>query len=202
MLVLIDESGDAGFKLDKGSSSYFVVTMTIFSDFAEAEKCSVVIKQLQIAQRIFPEFKFSGCRDIVRDQFFETLRAFDFRIYAMVVPKDSIYSRTLKSDSEKFYNFFVRQLLSYHANLLKNAHVKIDESGDKRFKRELANYIRRMIPRDQIKKITFKKSKNDHLIQLADMVTGAIARAYTSKKDHARWHNMIFSKIDNLWKFK
>lgn len=37
MLVLIDESGDPGFKLVRGSSSHFVVAMVVFDDFTDAE---------------------------------------------------------------------------------------------------------------------------------------------------------------------
>jgi len=36
--VLIDESGCAGFKLDKSSSPFFTLGMVIFSDLQEAEK--------------------------------------------------------------------------------------------------------------------------------------------------------------------
>ena len=32
MLVFIDESGDAGFKLDRGSTNVFAVAMVVFDD--------------------------------------------------------------------------------------------------------------------------------------------------------------------------
>jgi hypothetical protein len=201
MLVLIDESGDAGFKLKRGSSTHFVVSMTIFKSFDEAERCSAAIKALQAKVRAYPEFKFSNSRSEIRDQFFTCVQQFDFSIYALAVPKQSIYSAALRSDTDKFYNYFVRQLLSYHKSALVNARIKIDESGDKNFKKELAAYLRRMVESDCIKSIKFKPSKGDHLIQLADMVTGAIARSYSDKKDNARWHSMLVSKIANLWKF-
>ncbi len=38
MLVFIDDSGDAGFKLGKGSSEFFVISAVIFDDNLEAEK--------------------------------------------------------------------------------------------------------------------------------------------------------------------
>ncbi len=38
MLVFIDDSGDPGFKLDKGSSKFFVISLVIFNDNLEAEK--------------------------------------------------------------------------------------------------------------------------------------------------------------------
>lgn len=202
MLVLIDESGDPGFKLNRGSSPYFVVSMVVFSDFEEAERCSEAIKKIQAQYRVYPEFKFSNCRDEIRDVFFETILPFNFSICALAVPKAEIYSKTLRCSNDKFYNFFVRQLLTYHASLLKDARIKIDGSGDRRFKRQLTEYIGRMVPDGHIRNIRFKASKGDHMIQLADMVTGAIARTYTSKKDNTRWHAMIAPKIKNLWRFE
>ena len=38
MLVLIDESGDAGLKIEQGSSRYFFVTLVVFNDLREAAK--------------------------------------------------------------------------------------------------------------------------------------------------------------------
>lgn len=36
MLVFIDDSGDPGFKIEKGSSSVFVIALVIFDDDLEA----------------------------------------------------------------------------------------------------------------------------------------------------------------------
>ncbi|MER2520220.1 MAG: DUF3800 domain-containing protein [Bdellovibrionales bacterium] len=202
MLILIDESGDSGFKIQKGSSQFFVVCMIVFKAFDEAEKCSAAIKKLQAERKIYPEFKFSNSRAEIRDAFFTAVAPFDYSIYALAVRKSEIYSQHLRTSNDSFYNYFVRQLISQHTHMLDKAHIKIDESGDREFKRQLAQYIRRMIPDGQIKKITFLSSRNDHLIQLADMVTGAIARTYSGKKDASRWHGMIAPKIANLWRFR
>lgn len=47
MLVFIDDSGDPGFKLDKGSSHFFVISAVLFDDNLEAEKTAVAIKELR-----------------------------------------------------------------------------------------------------------------------------------------------------------
>jgi len=80
VLVLIDESGDPGFKFKRGSSSHFIVAMVVFSSLGEAEKCSAAIRALQQKLEIFPEFKFSNCRAEVRGGFFMCVRQFDFSI--------------------------------------------------------------------------------------------------------------------------
>jgi hypothetical protein len=45
MLVFIDDSGCAGFKFDKGSSRFFVISAVIFDDNLEAEKNSYFDKR-------------------------------------------------------------------------------------------------------------------------------------------------------------
>lgn len=47
MLVFVDESGDAGLKLQEGSSKYFVVTLIIFEENEEAESCDKRIDLLR-----------------------------------------------------------------------------------------------------------------------------------------------------------
>ena len=64
MLIFIDDSGDPGFKLDRGSTSHFVIAMVIFDDELEAEKTAVAIKELKrelgFGERV--EFRFFKTR--------------------------------------------------------------------------------------------------------------------------------------------
>jgi hypothetical protein len=70
MLVFIDESGDPGFRLEKGSSSVFVAALVAFRDPAQARAAHATIEATAARLRIKPEFKFSKCRPEVRDAFF------------------------------------------------------------------------------------------------------------------------------------
>jgi hypothetical protein len=45
VIIFIDESGDAGFKLDKGSTATFVIAMVIFDDELDAEETALNIKK-------------------------------------------------------------------------------------------------------------------------------------------------------------
>jgi len=47
MLVFVDESGDTGLRLSKGSSNYFVVTLVSFQDHDEATRCDRTIDELR-----------------------------------------------------------------------------------------------------------------------------------------------------------
>ena len=121
MLVFIDESGDPGFKLDKGASAIFVAVMVVFDRDADAAAAQLAIEQ-SAARRIHkPEFKFNKCKDEVRDLFFEAVRNCNFTVRGVVVRKELIRSDRLKSDKEKFYAYFVRSMLSYDDDLLRHA---------------------------------------------------------------------------------
>src|SRR5215475_2325992 len=142
MLVIIDESGDAGFKLNKGSTPVFVAVLVAFRYEEQARAAQDAIEAVAARLRIRPEFKFSKCRDEVRDAFFEAVRPFNFCVRAIVVEKELIYSPLLRTRKEAFYSFFVKTMLKFDDGLLKAASIVIDGSGDQEFRRELESYLR------------------------------------------------------------
>ncbi len=205
MLVLIDESGCPGFKLTKGSTPFFVVAMVIFKDFSQAEAASKAITDLRQTLHVNPEFKFSKSHPTVKDKFFNELCHYDFEVRALVVNKSNIYSQKLRDDTDSFYNYFIKMLMQYDDDVLQNASIKIDGSGDKEFKKALTAYLRQRIGEHKIKKFKFTDSRKDNLIQLADMVVGAIARSCSgTRKDASRWLEMLKQKrkIKSIWDFK
>ena len=205
VLVLIDESGDPGFKIARGSSSHFVVAMVIFADLAQAEAASAAITELRAHCRIKREFKFSSTSDSVKDCFFEGIRDYSFSVRALVVDKSGLYSDELRTNKGSFYNYFVQQLLSHDNGVLKNASVKIDGSGAREFKKELGSYLRKQLRADQVGKLRYVDSESDNLIQLADMCAGAIMKAYrTDDKKNTRWYRVLgkAGRIGNVWPFK
>lgn len=207
MLVLIDESGDPGFKLVRGSSSHFVVAMVVFEDFAEAERASAAIAALRVRLQIKAEFKFSKSHDRVKDEFFACVCAFRFKVRAIVVDKSAIYRDSLRERKDLFYNYFVQMLLRHDDGVLKDARVKIDGSGDRRFKDELNGYLRKQLAAGQIQSVKFAESHRDNLIQLADMVAGAILRSYRDEQDRkraVRWRRQLTDagRVGNIWDFR
>lgn len=204
MLILIDESGDAGFKLAKGSTPHFFVVMVIFRDLREAEAASQAIGEAREALRIKPEFKFSKCSAQVRDGFFEAVRPFRFTVRALVVDKARIYSTDLRASADRFYSYFVRLLIRHDADLLAGARVKIDGRASHELRRDLARALREHQSVLKVANIKFADSHRDNLIQLADMAAGAIARSYRDdvRKDADRWREMLAGKLEEVWEFE
>jgi hypothetical protein len=135
MLVFIDESGDAGFKVAKGSSQLFVAAMVIFNDPNSATEVQNVVRDLLGRVHRRPEFKFNKCRNDVRDAFFATLHSYDFVVRALMVRKALIWSERLRTDDESFYRPFVKSMVKFDNQVLQNARIIIDGSGDRAFRR-------------------------------------------------------------------
>jgi len=75
MLVFLDDSGDPGFKVAKGSTPCFVIALVIFDDDLEAEKCAVAIKELRRTLGLSDnyEFRFNGSNRDIRLAFLRWL---------------------------------------------------------------------------------------------------------------------------------
>lgn len=205
MLVLVDESGDPGFKIVAGSSSHFIIAMVLFFDFAEAERAADCIRRAKERLRIKSEFKFSATADAVKEEFFSAISDCQFTVRAIAVDKSVIYSVNLRERTEYFYNYCVRQLMSNDGGILTNARVKLDKCGNRKFKQELCAYLRRMVPKEKVRSVQQYDSRSDHLLQLADMCAGAIFRA--RRTDHSqdrRWLDMLRrnGQIGDVWDFR
>ena len=137
MLVFIDDSGDPGFKLDKGSTSHFIIAMVIFDDELEAEKTAVAIKELKrkIGFREQTEFRFFKTRRDFRIKFLKTINKFNFRIRCLVVDKSIIHSDELKNNKNSFYAYFIKEVLKHSNNTILNAKIRMDGSGDRIFRK-------------------------------------------------------------------
>ena len=203
MLVFIDESGDPGFKLDKGASRIFAAAMVIFETKEAAAITQRAIEESD-ARRIYKgEFKFNKCSHAVRDVYFRVIRKCPFKVRAIVVQKDVIHSPRLKANKDKFYEYFVKSMLNYDSGILKEAVIVIDGSGNREFRQNLSAALRRKLGSGIIKNIRFKNSKTDILVQLADMCVGAIARSYRADRDQSdRWRQQLAPRINDVWTFR
>ncbi|MCB1563898.1 MAG: DUF3800 domain-containing protein [Alphaproteobacteria bacterium] len=206
MLVSIDESGDTGFK--EASSRYFILTMVVFPEekggrYPAAEQTAASIKRVMQQTRHKPEFHFTACSHGVRNSFFHALNedGCDFDIYSLVVDKTLVTSDVLKKNSTKFYNFFLKLLLTN--NPVDGATIKIDGQKSKEFRKALQSYLRQG-NHGMIAKLKFCDSKEDVLIQLADMACGAIAYSYNraDKLESGIFKKLLGKRIKNIWLFK
>jgi hypothetical protein len=79
---------------------------------------------------------------------------------------------------------------------LDHATVVIDGSGSREFRRQLGSYLRKRINDKKgdnrfIGKVKIQESHRNNLLQMADMICGAIARSYSGKGDARTYRNLI-----------
>jgi hypothetical protein len=209
MLIFLDDSGDPGFKVKKGSSPCFVIALAIFDDHLEAESCAVEIKKLrrELGLSDHFEFKFSKCCDRFRMAFLTRVAPYKFRVRAIVMRKDAIYSPELRQSKESFYRYSVRMVLQHSFGTIQKARLKMDGHEDREFRRELYAYLRKQLQADGdgvpiLEDLRIVDSKNNVLIQLADMVAGTIRRfAEQEKADAVQYRKIIEKRIEDVWNF-
>ena len=207
MLVFIDDSGDPGFKLQKGSSPCFVIALIIFDDPLEAEKTSLAIKELRRELKVSDayEFKFNKMDRKFKDKFIKTIMSFKFRIRAIVVRKEMIYSSRLRNDKENFYNYIIMQVLKQSKGIIKKAKLKFDKRGEKSLRDQLRVYLSRELDNKNnniFKDLKFVDSRQNTLIQLADIVAGSINYFYSGKTKSYLEAFEKTKKIEDIWDFK
>jgi len=206
MLVFIDDSGDPGFKLGKGSSRFFVIALVIFDDELEAEKTSIAIKELRRRLKVSDlfEFKFNKANKTFRNSFLNTVKNFKFKIRAIVVKKEIIVSRYLRNAKENFYNFIVMQVLKNNGGKIKKAKLRFDSRGEKTLRNELRAYLSRELDNKNqkiFKDLKFVNSRQNTLIQLSDMAAGAVYSRYTDKDKSYLKLLTSAGRVDDLWEF-
>ena len=89
---------------------------------------------------------------------------------------------------------------------LNNATVIIDGSGSKDFRRELERYLKKRINQAKgnlryIEKVKIEDSKKNNLLQVTDMIGGAVGRSYKYKKKDRKIFRNIINHRENFVQF-
>lgn len=189
MLIFIDESGDSGLLIEKGSSRFFTVSLVIFEENEEAEACDTRIELLKRElnwnkSNRESEFHFKSNSDDIRTTFLKAVAAYNFFYYGFIVNKDpkKLWGEGFKNKSS-FYKYTCSLVFENAREKLSNATVIIDESGSLEFKNQLAKYLKRKMNNSDrlINKVKMQNSSKNNLLQLADYVAGCINRSITHK---------------------
>lgn len=185
MLVFIDESGDTGRKIERGSSRYFVIVLVTFEDNEEAVACdqriSLLRKELRLPERY--EFKFNKMRREQREILLKSVLPYSFFYFGIVINKDpeKLYGNGFRV-KESFYKYACSLVFESAKQYLRNATVVIDGSGSREFKQQMQSYLKRKTG-GVIRKVKMQSSHSNNLIQLADMIAGAVHRNFGNKGD-------------------
>ncbi len=199
MLVFIDESGDTGLKIQKGSSRYFVVGLLVFDDYDVANACDQRIGLLrkELNKPADFEFHFQNNSQKVREGFLKAINPYQFMYFGVVIdksPKKS-WGEGFKT-KESFYKYACQMVFTNAKPYLEKAIVVLDRTGSPVFRSSLAKYLKSKmnIEKKTIKKIKQQKSHSNNLLQLADYISGIINRKYQKKKDWREYYKYMEAK--------
>lgn len=198
MLVFVDESGDPGLKLDGGSTAYFIVTIVVFEDHDEAQaadqRITLLRRELDLSEKF--EFHFSKCHQELRERFLAAVVPYDFLYLGIVINKALLYGPGFQY-RESFYKYVCGLVFENAKPYLDEAIVIFDGSGSKDFRRQLERYLKRRINTTgsarRIRKVKIQESRRNNLIQLADMICGALARSFKPEKADSKLYRKIIS---------
>jgi hypothetical protein len=201
-LVFLDDAGDPGFKLGRGSSNYFVIACVIFDDNLVAEEVSRIMKEHCLDAKLssVSEYKFSKTRKSVIKGLLYKIKDCDFRIRAIRVDKSLVRSHELRNRPNSFYNYVIKEVLSNTPNL-EDASVRLDGHADREYRRTAVAYFRKQVNLSEHKIADFKfyDSQKNELIQLADLVAGSILRTtQTDKTDCNDYYEIIKNRVEDL----
>lgn len=183
----MDEAGDTGLKLQKGSSPYFIVTPVLFEDHDEADAADDRIRLLrrELGLKADFEFHFTETPERIKGAFFEAIVPYNFFYFSVVINKAKLYGPGFKF-KESFYKYAAGLVFENAKQYLTDAIVVFDGSGSREFKRQLKTYLGQKVKgahgRGRIRKVKVQDSRRNNLIQLADMVCGAVARSFKRKR--------------------
>ena len=197
MLVFVDESGDTG--MQQAGSDLFTVSLVVFEDHDQAQAVDNRINLLrqELGLPADFEFHFGKNSNKIRFEFLKAIAPYEFWCYGFVVNKAKLYSPTFQNKS-MFYNYMCGLVFENAKATLDNAIVKIDKSGDRDFERKLTAYLKKKIndptsSTKHIKKVNGVDSSGNNLVQIADMVCGAITRSYRMDRKDAKEYRKIIA---------
>jgi len=197
MIIFIDESGDPGFKTEKDSSLFLVISLLIFDKEEDSVETSQVVEvyRKKIKYSSSYEFKFRKTKKKIIIGLLESVKHCKFRIKSIILDKSQT-DLPKGVNKRDLYYYLLTSALESSFNDCTDIKVRLDGIAERELRNAWRAYLRSQI---EEKRIDFKlvDSKNDSLIQLADIIVGSIRRSYIlGKNDTNIYKNIIKGKIE------
>jgi len=186
-IAVFDDSGDPGVRKlcleTSNPSRYFSIATVLFSESGHASECEKRIIALREELALSPshEFHFTNAGKNNRKRFLEAVASIPFRYVVVTIDKTRLPGNAW---NKKMYLVQKAALLALEEikQYLDNARVFIDKGSDKNFDRKLCRYLKKQAGfvegRPRIKEARSYDSEKHNLIQMVDMVCGAVVRCY------------------------
>lgn len=205
MYIYLDESGDTGFKFKQGSTIYFVVALLLVDDLLPLHQAVNDLRDALGKPQSY-EFKFSSTGHDNRIAFFNAIKRYPFCVQALVARKPPLTSERLHS-KECFYDYITKMALRSNLDAICDRTLVIDRRfKDKAPQARLSTYLRHELNSlgssarpPTLRDVVYHDSGEDNLLQVADMVVGAINRTY--KEGDGQYQHLFRRRIEQIEMF-
>jgi len=193
-----DESGDVSFNFDKGASRYFVVTVIATQNPDALRNLLADVRRTAHLPQGF-DFHFNSlASQKLRDLVFSTLKQGEFETWGIIVDKTALPEVFRSMSGLDFYLHFVAELIrEIPVQKRSGGALILDEYG---YPNQTRDELKRVMKARQIvhgfRRISVRRSQSESLIQVADLIAGAILQRDTHKQSGA--YDMIEGKIKKL----
>jgi len=196
-----DESGDASLNFSKGASRYFVIAVvaTHSPDFLRGFLQNIR-ENLKLSDHY--EFGFHKLASVkLREKVFTALAGADFEAWAILVDKTLLSEELRSMTGLERYLFFVAELIKIIPSQKRvGGTLILDEFGHPdKTKEELKRILKARNIAHGFRRISIRRSQSEPLIQVADLIAGAIWRRDTNNDTGA--YEMIEPKIKRLLEY-
>lgn len=196
-----DEAGDVSLNFKKGASRYFVLAVIGTTEPVRLRQTLAKVRD-EHGLPVAYEFSFNEMSSAkLHQKTFTALRQADFEAWALIVDKTLLPEPFKILRRLDFYLFCVTELLqSIPAKQREKATLILDEfGGEPKLPLQFRRYMkRREIPR-HFSRVLTKRSKSEPLIQVADLMAGAVLRR--DSKNDSEAFDMIESKFNSVVEF-
>lgn len=193
----VDEFGAFGYNFEsEGCSTHFIITAIIVDE----DDVSTVKQNVEIIRnKYFPNGEIKSSR-IGKDHrkrisILNELKVLPFKIFALVCDKRKIFEQSGLRFKPSFYKFINNLAYQELRTSFSNLVITADEVGENDYLQSFAKYIReREVPLSLFDQslFRFESSKDNLIIQVADIIAGSLAYNYDEhKKEKANGNNYI-----------
>lgn len=190
-----DEAGDVSFAFEKGASRYFVVTVIATSTPDDLRDLLAELRYKAHLPQGF-DFHFNSLASAkLRNLLFSSLADAKFEAWAIVVDKSNLPDTFKLMSGLDVYLYFVSELIRQIPEEKRSGGTLIlDEFGyPQQTKDELKRILKAREIKHNFRHISTRRSQSESLIQVADLVAGAILRRDSRNQSEA--YDFIERKI-------
>ncbi len=185
-IAFIDEFGTNSFEFDKQDiTTHFIITCILINK-ENINETQSGLEKIRYSFFQTGEIKSSnvGSDDKRRLRILSEIVKLNFQILALVVDKGELEGEGF-GYKPSFYKFLNNLVFTDLYKVFAQMDVVMDDHGGEKFMTGFIRYIRKNHPPDlfsSLNAIEFQNSKENVLIQLADFISGTLARVYDEKK--------------------